>query len=155
MSEWVSIFPSTALRRRRAQTVRDSSSSYKIDYVIVIQNLFFKSWLASKSHQWFKVLVISLKGGFCLLVELHRGGSAPTACAAGLFKELVPYFSNGFPWSQRWKYPTAGAFVINFPIMTFARRLEQGNEYAPYSNVFNRPGVFYKQRSAVIKLFTE
>ena len=29
-------FPPTALRRRHAQTVRDSSSSYKIDYVIVI-----------------------------------------------------------------------------------------------------------------------
>ena len=24
-------------------------------------------------------------GGFCLLVELHRKGSAPAACAAGLF----------------------------------------------------------------------
>ena len=31
-------FPPTALRRRHAQTVRDSSSSYKIDYVIVIKN---------------------------------------------------------------------------------------------------------------------
>ena len=154
MSEGVSIFPSTALRRLRAQTVRDSSSSYKIDYVIVIQN-FLKSRRASKSHQWFKIPVISLKGGFCLLVELHRGGSAPAACAEGLFKELVPYFSNGFPGSQRWKYPPAGAFVIKFPIMTFARRLEQGNEYAPYYNVFNRPGVSYKQRSAVIMLFTE
>ena len=25
-------------------------------------------------------------GGFCPLVELHREGSAPAACAAGLFK---------------------------------------------------------------------
>ena len=24
-------------------------------------------------------------GGFCLLVELHREGSVPAACAAGLF----------------------------------------------------------------------
>ena len=24
-------------------------------------------------------------GGFCLLMELHRKGSAPAACAAGLF----------------------------------------------------------------------
>ena len=31
-------FPPTALRRRHAQTVRDSSSSYKIGYVIVIKN---------------------------------------------------------------------------------------------------------------------
>ena len=27
-----------------------------------------------------------LRGGFCLLVELQRGGSAPAACAAGLFE---------------------------------------------------------------------
>ena len=31
-------FPPTALRRRHAQTVRDGSSSCKIDYVIVIEN---------------------------------------------------------------------------------------------------------------------
>ena len=31
-------FPPTALRRRHAQTVRDSSSSYKTDYVFVIKN---------------------------------------------------------------------------------------------------------------------
>ena len=31
-------FPPTALRRRHAQTVRDSTSSYKIVYVIVIKN---------------------------------------------------------------------------------------------------------------------
>ena len=28
-------------------------------------------------------------GGFCLLVELHREGSAPAACAAGLFFKKV------------------------------------------------------------------
>ena len=39
-------FPPTALRRRHAQTVRDSSSSYKIDYVIVI-----KTFLNPKGHQ--------------------------------------------------------------------------------------------------------
>ena len=32
-----------------------------------------------------KVTAILLNGGFCPLVELHREGSAPTACAAGLF----------------------------------------------------------------------
>ena len=45
-------FPPTALRRCHAKTVRDSSSSYKIDYVIVIKN-FFKSWRALNFHQWF------------------------------------------------------------------------------------------------------
>ena len=31
-------FPPTALQRRHAQTVRDSTSSFKIDYVIVTKN---------------------------------------------------------------------------------------------------------------------
>ena len=33
-------FHPTALRRRHAQIVRDSSSSYQIDYVIVIKTFF-------------------------------------------------------------------------------------------------------------------
>ena len=40
------IFPPTALRRRHAQTVWDSSFSYKIDYVIPIKN-----FLNPKGHQ--------------------------------------------------------------------------------------------------------
>ena len=39
-------FPLIALRRRHAQTLRDSSFSYKIDYVIVI-----KTFLNSEGHQ--------------------------------------------------------------------------------------------------------
>ena len=39
-------FPPPALRRRHAQTVRDSSSSYKIDYVMVI-----KTFLNPEGHQ--------------------------------------------------------------------------------------------------------
>ena len=74
----------TALGRRHAQTVRVSSSSYNIDYVIVI-----KSFLHLEGHKnpigGLKVMSILLKSGFCLLVELHREGSAPAACAAGLF----------------------------------------------------------------------
>ena len=54
-------FPPTALRRRHAQTVRDSSSSYKIDYVIVI-----KTFQNPKGHQnpinVLKVTAILLKG---------------------------------------------------------------------------------------------
>ena len=54
-------FPPTALRRRHAQTVRDSSSSYKIDYVIVIKN-----FPNPKGHQnpinGSKVMAILLKG---------------------------------------------------------------------------------------------
>ena len=39
-------FPPAALRRRHAQMVRDSSSSYKIEYVIVIKN-----FLNPEGHQ--------------------------------------------------------------------------------------------------------
>ena len=54
-------FPPTALRRRHAQTVRDSSSSYNTDYVIVI-----KTFLSPEGHQnrisGSKVTAILLKG---------------------------------------------------------------------------------------------
>ena len=54
-------FPPTASRRRHAQTVRDSTSSYKIDYVIVI-----KTFLNPEGHQnrisGSKVTAILLKG---------------------------------------------------------------------------------------------
>ena len=54
-------FPPTALRRRHAQTVRDRSSSYKIDYVIVM-----KTFLNPEGHQnritGTKVTAILLKG---------------------------------------------------------------------------------------------
>ena len=51
----------TDLRRRHAQTIRDGSSSYKIDYVIVIKHI-----LNPKGHQnpisGSKVTAILLKG---------------------------------------------------------------------------------------------
>ena len=54
-------FPPTALRRRHAQTVRNSSSSYKIDSVVVI-----KTFLNPEGHQnritGSKVTAILLKG---------------------------------------------------------------------------------------------
>ena len=63
------------------RTVRDSSSSYKIDYVIVIKNFLYP-----KGHtnpiSGSKVTVILLKG---------KEGSAPTAYAAGLFNHLRAY----------------------------------------------------------------
>ena len=59
LSEWP--FPPTALRRRHAQTVRDSTSIYKIDHVIGIKN-----FLNPKGHQnritGSKVTAILLKG---------------------------------------------------------------------------------------------
>ena len=55
---------SLALRRRHAQTVRDGTSSYKIDYVIMIKN-----FLNPKEHQnpfrVSKVTAILLKGWIC------------------------------------------------------------------------------------------
>ena len=54
-------FPPTVLRRRHAQRVRDSPSSYKIDYAIVIKN-----FLNSEEHpnpiSGSKVTAILLKG---------------------------------------------------------------------------------------------
>ena len=72
----------TALQRRHAQTVRDRSYSFKINYVIVIQN-----FLNLEGHQLFKSSGHFTEGGDFA----HRrgsfsgGGSAPAACAAGLF----------------------------------------------------------------------
>ena len=74
----------TALHRRHTQTVEASSSSYKIDYFIVIKNS--KSWGASKSHQWFKSYDHYTEGvHFAYCLSFSGGGSAPAACAAGLF----------------------------------------------------------------------
>ena len=64
--------------------VRDGTSNYEIDYIIMIKNI-----LNPKGHQnpfsGSKVTAILLKGRFVLLVDLHSEGSAPAAFAAGLF----------------------------------------------------------------------
>ena len=65
--------------------VRDSTSSYMIDYVIVIKN-----YLNPEGHQnptsGSKVTAILLKGvDFAYWWSFIGGGSAPAACAAGLF----------------------------------------------------------------------
>ena len=78
-------FPPTALRRRHAQTVKDSSSSYKIDYVIVI-----KKFLNLKGHQncitGLRVTAILVKGYI-----LPIGGVASTrVCACTLRVCLHP-----------------------------------------------------------------
>ena len=74
-------FPATALRRRHVQTVRDSSSSYKMDYVIVI-----KTFLNPKGHQnrnsGSKVTAILMKGrilpiGGASLIEGLRSTGLP------------------------------------------------------------------------------
>ena len=54
-------FPPTALRCHHDQTVRDSTSSYKLDYVLVIKNILnpegHQNWISGS-----KVTAILLKG---------------------------------------------------------------------------------------------
>ena len=81
-------FPPIALQRRHAKTVRYITSSHKIDYIIMIKN--FQN---PEGHQipsvGQKIRPFYLRGGFGLLVELHREGSDPAACAAGLFSNSL------------------------------------------------------------------
>ena len=64
--------------------VEDGAFSHKIDYFPI-----FKENLNLKGHLncfiGSKVMAILVNGGFYLGVELHREGSAPAACTAGLF----------------------------------------------------------------------
>ena len=73
-----------SLRRRQALMVADGAFSHKIDFITI-----FKEILNPEGHSHritgSKVTAILLNAGFCPLVELHREGSAPAACAAGLF----------------------------------------------------------------------
>ena len=48
---------------------------------------------AGSQYHRFKSL---LKGGFCLLVELHRKGSLPAACAEGLFARMLQVLFKDF-----------------------------------------------------------
>ena len=77
-------FPPTALRRRHAQTIRDSSSSYEKDYVKVL-----KSFLSPKGHQnpisGSNVTVILLKGWILSIGEFASG----RVCACSLRSRLV------------------------------------------------------------------
>ena len=67
-------FPPTVLRRRHAQTVRDSSSSYKNSHS---DQVLSKSWRASKSHQWFKSYSHFTEGvDFAYWWSFSGGGSA-------------------------------------------------------------------------------
>ena len=65
--------------------VEDGAFSHKIDYVYIFQeNLNLQCHLNSFIGS--KVTAILLNGGILPGVELHREGSAPAACTAGLFK---------------------------------------------------------------------
>ena len=79
-----------SLRRCHALTVADGAFKHKVDYVTI-----FKEILNPEGHPnritGSKVTTILLNGGFCPLVELHREGSAPAACAAGLFVNALNF----------------------------------------------------------------
>ena len=81
-----------ALRRRHAQTVRDSSYSYKIDNVIVIKN-----FLNSEGHQncirGSKVMTILLKGWILPISKVASG----RVCACSLRSRLVNMITFTFP----------------------------------------------------------
>ena len=89
-------FPNTALRRRHAQTVRDTSSSYKIDYAIGI-----RTFLNPEGHPnpitGSKVTAILLKGWI-----LPIGGiSAVEGLRSTGLHPLVPslyHDSKSIPW---------------------------------------------------------
>ena len=81
-----------ALRRRHAQTVRDSSSSYKTDNFIVKKNFLNLKWHQNHITGTKVTAILMKEGRLCLLVELHWEGSAPAACAAQLFQSCFSYY---------------------------------------------------------------
>ena len=72
-------FPPTDLQRRQGQTVRDSKSSYKMDYVIVIKN-FLNPEVHQNPISGSKVTVILLTGWILPIGEASSG----RACACRL-----------------------------------------------------------------------
>ena len=91
-------FPPTALRRRHAQTVRDSSSSYKIDYVIEIKN-FLKPKGQQNPINGSKVTAILLEGwilpyGGASAVEVLGSMGLPLASLINLEEKRQQWATN-------------------------------------------------------------
>ena len=101
-------FPPTALRRRHAQTVRDSTSSYKIDYVIVIKN-----FLNPEGHQnpisGSKVTAILQKG----LILPIGGASSGRVCVCSLRNRLV--WGEGGGLSREFFMPPIMLYTLELP----------------------------------------
>ena len=73
-----------SLRRRHALMVEDSAFSHKLDNVTIFRRFWILKGIS------IALLVQKLRGfwwtgGFYLVVELHREGSASAVCAGGLF----------------------------------------------------------------------
>ena len=82
------LFPPTNLRHRHVQTVRDSVSSYKIDYIQLV-NTYLNHGQYQMASLVQKLWRICWMWGLSILVEFHREGSAPAACKAGLFNKSL------------------------------------------------------------------
>ena len=85
-------FPPTALRRHHTQTVRDSSSSYKIDYVIVIKN-FLNPEGHQNSTSTLKVTAILLKGWILPIGGALAGEALPCSLRSRLVLILTMWFA--------------------------------------------------------------
>ena len=73
-----------SLQRQPAQTVRNGAFSHKINYIDIYSEILNLDGHPNRCIGS-KVMAICWMGGFCLLVELHREGSASVACTACLF----------------------------------------------------------------------
>ena len=78
-------FPPTTLWCRHAQSVRDSSSSYKIDYVIIFKNYFLKLELHQNLVSGLEVTAILLKRWIWSIGGVASG----RVCACSLRSRLV------------------------------------------------------------------
>ena len=75
-----------------------------------------------------KVMVILLKGGFGLLLELHGKGSAPAACAAGLFLTIYMFskFLALMVWTcDKFSFKSTGAAVLAAGVFPFSINFSQ------------------------------
>ena len=106
-------FPPTALRRRHAQTVRDSTSIYKMDYVIVIKN-----FLNLEGHQ---NPIIGSKVTTILLILPTGGASSGRVCACSLRSRPVfpPDTLNYTSNIQKPFSPLVPILVIHFASLCF------------------------------------
>ena len=122
-------FPLTALRRRHAQTVRDSTSSYKIDYFIVIKKI-----LNPEGHQnpisGSKVMVILLKGWIFPI----SGASSGRVCACTLHSRLVFFLS--MVRCQSLVFMIHFYIVISFPFQKSVFYKSSWSQDTPFS-LFN------------------
>ena len=83
-----SSFMKIYLRCSNAKTVENSDFSQKIHYVLIFRRfLILKGFKIAQLVQ--ELRQFCWMGRLCLFVELHQEGSAPAACAIGLFSLYI------------------------------------------------------------------